>query len=161
MGPWSKNKFHSQLDGPVCRPGCALQDPCTAFEIPHRDVDSKRKDAGNETTRQPVRWCTVIRSGQLQFILIPMEDKPEGLTDKLYWCKSRDEWHCFRKLPQVRGYVSLCQRREIALVQGQQIARPEARLRCGLCDGVEMARRGWEGSGPASPRRAGTLSRRC
>lgn len=27
---------------------------------------------------------------------------------------------------------------------------PEARLRCNLCDGVEMALR-WEGSGPVSP----------
>ena len=60
---------------------------------------------------------------------------PEGLTDKLYWRKAGDEWHCFQKLAQVRGYVSLCQRREIALVQGQQIARPEADLRCSVCDG--------------------------
>jgi hypothetical protein len=89
----------------------------------------------------------------------PMEGTPEGLTDKLYWRKARGEWHCFKKLAQVRGYVSLCQRREIALVLGQQIARPEAHLRCGLCDGLEMARRGWDGSGPVSPRRAGSFSR--
>jgi hypothetical protein len=89
----------------------------------------------------------------------PMEGAPEGLTDKLYWRKARGEWHCFKKLAQVRGYVSLCQRREIAIVLGQQIARPEAHLRCSLCDAVEMARRGWAGSGPASPRRAGSFSR--
>jgi hypothetical protein len=88
-----------------------------------------------------------------------MEDTPEGLTDKLYWRKARGEWHCFRKLAQVRGYASLCQRREIALVLGQQIARPEAELRCSECDGVEMALRGWAGSGPVSPRRAGSFSR--
>jgi hypothetical protein len=29
-------------------------------------------------------------------------------------------------------------------VQGQQIARPEAALRCSECDGLEMARRGGE-----------------
>jgi hypothetical protein len=81
----------------------------------------------------------------------PMEDSPEGLTDKLYWRKSRGEWHCFKKLAQVRGYVSLCRRREISFVQGQQIARPEAHLRCSECDGVEMELRGWEGSGPVSP----------
>jgi hypothetical protein len=87
-----------------------------------------------------------------------MEDTPR-LTDKLYWRKARGEWHSFEKLAQVRGYVSLCQRREIALVLGQQIARPEAALRCGACDGLEMERRGWEGSGPVSPRRAGSFSR--
>jgi hypothetical protein len=69
-----------------------------------------------------------------------MKGTPQGLTDK-YWRKSGGEWHCFQKLAQVPGYVSLCQRREIALVLGQQIARPEAHLRCGLCDGLEMARR--------------------
>jgi hypothetical protein len=88
-----------------------------------------------------------------------MEDTPEGVTDKLYWRKARGEWHCFKKLAQVRGYVSLCQRREIAIVLGQQIARPEANLRCSVCDGVEMARRGWEGSDPASPLRAGSFIR--
>jgi hypothetical protein len=59
-----------------------------------------------ETTRQPVRWCTVIRSGQLQFILVPTEDKPEGLTDKLYWRKAKGEWHCFHTLAQVRAGCS-------------------------------------------------------
>jgi hypothetical protein len=99
------------------------------------------------------------RSGQLQFILVSMQNTPEGLIDKLYWRKGRGEWHCFRKLAQVRGYASLCQRREIAIVLGQQIARPETELRCSKCDAVEMARRGWRGSGPVSPRRAGSLSR--
>jgi hypothetical protein len=36
-----------------------------------------------------------------------MEDAPEGLPDKLYWRRARGEWHCFRKLAQIRGYVSL------------------------------------------------------
>jgi hypothetical protein len=40
-----------------------------------------------------------------------------------------DDWHCFQKLAQVRGYISLCRRREITLVQGQQITRPDAALR--------------------------------
>jgi hypothetical protein len=71
----------------------------------------------------------------------PMEGTPEGLTDKLYWRKARGEWHCFKKLAQLRGYVSLCQRREITFVHRQQIARPEASLRCGLCDALEMERR--------------------
>jgi hypothetical protein len=89
----------------------------------------------------------------------PMEASREGLTEKLFWRKTRGEWHCFEKLAQVRGYISLCQRREIASVYGQQIARPVAHVRCGLCDGLEMARRGWDGSGPVSPRRAGSFSR--
>jgi hypothetical protein len=38
--------------------------------------------------------------------------------------------------------------REIATVRGQQIARPEARLRCNLCDEVEMVLRGWVGFRP-------------
>ena len=80
-----------------------------------------------------------------------MEDTPKRLTDHLYWRKARGQWHCFKKIAQVRGYVSLCQRQEIAMVRGQQIGRPEAHLRCGLCDGLEMARRGWGGSGPVSP----------
>jgi hypothetical protein len=82
------------------------------------------------------------------------------LTDKLFWRKTGGEWHCFQKLAQVRGYVSLCQRRELALVLGQQIGRPEARLRCNVCDRVETELRGWtRGSGPASPRRARSLGR--
>jgi hypothetical protein len=89
----------------------------------------------------------------------PMEDMPEGLTDKLYWRRARGEWHCFQQLCQVPGFISLCHRQEITFVHGQQIARPEARLRCELCDGLEMALRGWEGSGPASLRRVGGLSR--
>ena len=93
------------------------------------------------------------------YILVAMETTAEGLTEKLFWRKARGEWHCFKKLAPVRGYVSLCGRREISFVQGQQIARPDAALRCSECDGVEMARRGWEGSGPASPRRAGSVGR--
>jgi hypothetical protein len=93
-------------------------------------------------------------------ILISMEATPEGLTDKLYWRRAKGEWHCFKKLAQVRGYLSLCQRREIALVLGQQIARPEAHLRCRRCDELEMVRRGWNGSGPLSSRRAGSFSGR-
>jgi hypothetical protein len=87
----------------------------------------------------------------------PMEGTPEGLIEKLYWRKARGEWHCFQKLAEVRGYVSLCQRREIGFVHGQQIARPDPALRCNLCDGVEMTLRGWDGSGPVSPRRAATF----
>jgi hypothetical protein len=99
---------------------------------------------------------------QQAFLLVcvysdPMEGTTEGLIEKLYWRKARGEWHCFKKLAQVRGYVSLCQRREIALVLGQQISRPEADLRCKACDDLEKARRGWDYSGPASPRRAGKL----
>ena len=82
-----------------------------------------------KTSKQLERWSTLTRSGQLQFILVSMEDTPEGLTEKLYWRRARGEWHCFQKLAQVRGYVSLCRGREILFVQGQQIARPEADLR--------------------------------
>jgi hypothetical protein len=93
------------------------------------------------------------------FILVPLEDMLEGLTDKLYWRRARGEWHCFKKIAQVRGFISLCHRQENTFVHGRQIARPEARLRCEVCDGLEMARRGWEGSGPASLWRVWGLSR--
>jgi hypothetical protein len=83
-----------------------------------------------------------------------MENTLGGLTDRLYWRKARAEWHCFERLDQARGYVSLCGRREITFVHGRQIARPEARLRCNVCDELEIARRGWDRSGPASSRRA-------
>jgi hypothetical protein len=83
-----------------------------------------------------------------------MEDTPKRLTDHLYWRKARGQWHCFKKIAQVRGYVSLCQRLEIAMVRGREISRPEAALRCGMCDGLEMERRGWVGSGPVSLRRS-------
>jgi hypothetical protein len=46
-----------------------------------------------------------------------------ALSDKLFWRKAKGERHCFDKLAQVRGYVSLCRHREIAIVLGQQIAR--------------------------------------
>ncbi len=89
----------------------------------------------------------------------PMEGMPEGLTDKLYWRRARGQWHCFKKLAQVRRYISLCHRQEISSVRGQKISRPEAPLRCGLCDELEMEQRGWESSGPVSPRRAGSGTR--
>jgi hypothetical protein len=58
-----------------------------------------------------------------------VEDTPKGLTDKLYWRKARGQWHCFKKIAQVSGYVSLCQRQEIAMVRGREISRPEAAVR--------------------------------
>jgi hypothetical protein len=71
-----------------------------------------------------------------------MDTTPEGLTDKLYWRRAKGECHCFQKLAQARGYISLCRRREISFVQGHQIARPEADLRCSACDEVEMVAAG-------------------
>jgi hypothetical protein len=88
------------------------------------------------------------------YTLVPMEDTSNRRIDNLYWRKARGQWHCFKKIAQVRGYVSLCQRQEIAMVRGREIARPEAHLRCGVCDGLEMERRGWVGSGPVSLRRS-------
>lgn len=75
-----------------------------------------------------------------------------GFVDKLYWRKARGQWHCFKKLAETRGYISLCQRVEINFLHGQKICRPDALIRCGVCDGAEMERRGWEYSGQASPR---------
>jgi hypothetical protein len=88
-----------------------------------------------------------------------MEDTSKGLTDNLYWRRARGEWHCFKKLAQVRGFISLCERQEITSVRGQKISRPQAALRCEVCDGLEMEQRGWAFSGPVSPRRAGSGTR--
>jgi hypothetical protein len=85
-----------------------------------------------------------------------MLETSKGLTEKLYWRRSRGQWHCFKRLDQGRGYISLCDRREINFVQGQKIARPEVHLRCGVCDGLEKERRGWAFSGPVSSRRGGS-----
>jgi hypothetical protein len=93
--------------------------------------------------------------GPIKPTLVPMEDRCEGRIEKFTGAKPGGEWHCFKKLAQVRGYVSLCQRREIAMVRGREISRPEAALRWGVCDRLEMERRGWGGSGPVSARRAG------
>jgi hypothetical protein len=83
-----------------------------------------------------------------------MEDKSRGLIDNLYWRKARKQWQCFKKIAQVRGFVSLCERQEITSVRGKEISRPEVALRCEVCDRLEMKRRGWEGSGPVSLRRS-------
>jgi len=58
-----------------------------------------------------------------------MEDTSKGLTDKLYWRRARGEWHCFKKLAQVPGFISLCQRQEISSLRGQKISRPDAAVR--------------------------------
>jgi hypothetical protein len=72
-----------------------------------------------------------------------------GFRDKLYWRLVDGHWafHCFKK-NRSRGFVALCGRAELRRSGGQGIARPEAWQRCGLCDGIEMRRRGWSESGP-------------
>jgi len=72
-----------------------------------------------------------------------------GFRDKLYWrqVRSADVWHCFKKACG-GGYVSLCDRAEIPKSGGQECRRPRPVLRCGICDGKEMDRRGWDSSGP-------------
>jgi hypothetical protein len=88
-----------------------------------------------------------------------MEDTPRGVDGETVLAQSQGWVSLLQKASEVRGYISLCQRREIASVRGQLIARPEADLRCEVCDGLEMARRGWDASGPVSLRRVGGLSR--
>jgi hypothetical protein len=48
----------------------------------------------------------------------PMEGTSEGLADRLYWRRARGEWHSFKRLDNARGYTSLCQCQEIAIVRG-------------------------------------------
>lgn len=82
---------------------------------------------------------------------------PSGLADKLYWRPVagllRESFHCFKRLEGSGGgrrvrCVSLCGRHEIQRSGGQACRRPEVVLRCGICDGKEMDRRGWDESGP-------------
>jgi hypothetical protein len=89
-----------------------------------------------------------------------------GFRDKLYWRRpgllaDGDPcalWHCFKNLAEpdrfklrsgkTARYISLCGRVFIARSDGQAIVRPIAEMRCGICDGAEMTRRGWDESGP-------------
>lgn len=96
-----------------------------------------------------------------------MTRQGQGLTDKLYWRWEPGAYHCYRKVRIGSGrfsfeYQSLCGRgRTInpGMIKGQGCRRPEPGLRCGICDGKEMERRGWAESGPASPREPGTKRR--
>lgn len=84
-----------------------------------------------------------------------------GLRDKLYWRPVHGRWHCFKKLSEEAAdlwnvprretrWGSLCGGHMISRTDGQAIERPHVELRCGLCDGREMDRRGWDESGPAT-----------
>lgn len=81
-----------------------------------------------------------------------------GFTDKLFWRSiprlSPDTAHCFKK-SDGHGWVSLCGRWVTKRIGGQACSRPRPELRCGLCDGLEMERRGWDESGPDTLRTRG------
>lgn len=78
-----------------------------------------------------------------------------GWADKLYWRPPHYSgmggtvWHCFKSCAG-GGWVSLCTKRAITRTGGQAIARPPSVLRCPLCDGHEMERRGWAEGGADS-----------
>lgn len=81
-----------------------------------------------------------------------------GLQDKLYWRQptTGGVWHCFKAAEDVPGlpreWISLCGKRTIARTGGQSCSRPNPWLRCATCDVREMERRGWDESGPESPK---------
>ena len=97
-----------------------------------------------------------------------------GLTDRLYWRSAGGISHCFRKLAEpfhpeplsmcarcddrscancveyarpLYRYVSLCGAWNSERSEGQAIRRPAVGMRCGVCDGAEMKRRGWDKPG--------------
>jgi len=74
-----------------------------------------------------------------------------GLIDKLYWRAAGGRYCCFKK-NQGGGFSSLCERFTRERSHGQAVDRPEVNLRCGICDGREAERRGWDESGPATVR---------
>jgi hypothetical protein len=80
---------------------------------------------------------------------------PAGLADKLYWRQTARgaRWHCFKRLGGARSaWVPLCGASlTLSRSGGQASCRPPSLLRCPICDGREMARRGWEEGGDASP----------
>lgn len=82
-------------------------------------------------------------------------DKPfqgSGLMDKLYWrwlTPSSLIAHCFKR-HEGGEFRSLCGPWSLTHSRGQAVNRPPAMLRCGVCDGMEMERRGWQESGPDS-----------
>lgn len=73
----------------------------------------------------------------------------KGFTDKLYWREAAGLFHCFKKQDS-HTFLSLCARFTLTRVHSQAIQRPKAEVRCPLCDGKEMQRRGWDESGEAT-----------
>lgn len=71
-----------------------------------------------------------------------------GLEDKIYWREVGKFNFCAFVKSRGSGYVSLCGRLRRDRSGGQASRRPEPILRCAICDGREMARRGWDESGP-------------
>ncbi len=67
---------------------------------------------------------------------------PIGLTDKLYWRFIGGRSHCFKRERCEKTWTSLCGRFEIGRSYGGATNRPLAELRCPICDGREMERRG-------------------
>lgn len=78
-----------------------------------------------------------------------MRDSCSGLRDKLYWRQVGSIWHCFKK---VRNglFQSLCDYHTLPKSYGGRLNRPPVLLRCGLCDGEEINRRGHDESLPKS-----------
>lgn len=74
------------------------------------------------------------------------------MADKLYWRRDdgslAEAWHCFIK-NTAGGFLSLCGKIQRSHSDGRALTRPAQHLRCSACDGQEMARRGWQESGPA------------
>ena len=82
-----------------------------------------------------------------------MSRQGQGLRDKLYWRYFGALYHCLKKTATEDGrheFRSLCGHysKATGTLGGQDCRRPDPRLRCGVCDGKEMKRRGWEESGP-------------
>jgi hypothetical protein len=78
-----------------------------------------------------------------------------GLTDKLYWRRSRHtgKWHCYTPADNRRklSWEALCHP-DIMLTRsgGQACARPPIAQRCAECNDLEMSRRSWSKPGPVS-----------
>ena len=117
-----------------------------------------------ETAHQGMSWCEGVLMGMpidfeqmLEEHHLSPGNKPDplsGLKDKLYWRQHKDRgpWHCFKRIQSdAKEWQSLCGHYfKVGRIGGGECKRPNAWLRCGICDGLEMERRGWTESGPAS-----------
>jgi hypothetical protein len=131
--------------------------------------------AGRETTERNVTmapwhffthlllvWLLPVSSisSWLLYILIRRILRPRGSLTNCIGAEQGASGTASRSLPRYADMSHSAEAEKSHLCRGsKQIARPEADLRCGECDGVEMAQRGWRGSDPVSSRRAGSLSR--
>jgi hypothetical protein len=91
---------------------------------PAGEASGPRSDGVQQAGQEAAGTCALVQADSIApnrvvgIYSVAMEDTPGGLRNKLYWRRTKGEWHCFEKVA-VHGLMSLCQRRDIASVHGQ------------------------------------------